>query len=171
MNNLSKTIMTIAVAGSLLLGGTFSSQAADYFSTSQDSTDGQRGNQRSGELYGGPIGPDDEIPIPDEDDPLPGNGGSFCEAIGKITSLHLATANGVVFLKIAHNTENQLTTFRIKGSTNEFSNPLQAKIIADAWVRNLTVSVLGKGECFVKNDGSYSGGIVLEILVQQAPTE
>ncbi len=164
MNKLSKTIMAIAVAGSLLFGGVLSSQAADFFASNQDaSRDGQSGNQRSGELSDGVIlFDDDEIPIP-------GNDAPWCEATGKITQLQLTKTNA--FLSIAHNTEDQYTRYKIDGAANDFSHPLHSKIITEAWLRNLTVKVFSLGQCEVKNNGSLDGGSALTITILQEPTE
>ena len=171
MNNLTKTVMTIAVAGSLLFGGALSSQAADLYTYTPTTNEGQRGVQGSGELYGGHVGPDDEMPFPEEDDSNTEWDDVVCVATGKITSLYLNRA-GKVQLKIAHNTEDQTTQFRIDGASNDFSHPLQSKIITEAWLQNLTVKVLAIDPCQVNPNGSLSANTpISSITVLQEPTE
>ena len=86
MNNLTKTIMTIAVAGSLLFGSALFGHAAGFVAASSDTTrTGEIETQGADDLYfeglGGPG--DEEIPIP-------GAGKGQCKVEGKVRAWWLA---------------------------------------------------------------------------------
>ncbi len=175
MNNLTRTLMIIAVAGGVLFGGTMASQAADSFATTKENGTRQVGNQVPSDLYWEPvIGPDEEIPIPGEDDPKPEI--DYCQATGKITGTILRK-NGQTYLRMDHNTDGQYKVFQVLGGTTDFFHPLQSAIITEAWLRNLTVRVwaigpAAGGQCAPPNgNGRIAGGVVQLIEVLQAPTE
>ncbi len=173
MNNLTKTIMTIAVAGSLLFGGVMTSQAADYFSTSQDSTDGQRGNQRSGELANTigtereQINPllnplDDFLNNPDDHgDPNP----FICIATGKITKLSVHFETGHTQIRI-FSVEKDISFYF---DMNDSSPSRQWDILQAAWIHSVEVTLNSDIPC----EGSKAnyGGIVSTINIGPNQTE
>ncbi len=154
MNNLSKTLMTIAVAGSLLFGSTLSSQAANFVEKNLGGTlGGQRGTLGPGDKYDGPFEPDGELPIP----------GGSCQGSGTIKYLYILDY-GNIYITLYNRTNGIYTSFTIDGAGGEFLIPLGGHLIKEAWLHGLWLNMSSNdGECEQRELIHFEGGTVNKI--------
>ncbi len=127
MNNVSKTILTIAVAGSLLFSGAIVSQATDNFSKTEDSRDA---NSRTHQPFGDKTLPDDEE--------LPGVNHDSCMVTGYISSLEGDYQAGKLTLRIkSYNSPMTNKYYVTIGS--DFHKTIGWDLPKEAWLQHMGV--------------------------------
>ena len=166
MKTLSHTVMTLFVTTLLLLGVTATSQAAESISTTRDAeSSSQREGQTDDWVFEDPDGPIEPI--------NPGTNAQFCKVTGKISSLS-APGNPHHFTKVQIvRSDEKKFNFRINlKMENGYSNAMTLDLIKEAWLHNLTVTLMSwDGLCEQESYYVYKGGYISWVSLKQSSAE
>ena len=158
MNNLTRNLMTMVAAGSLLFGSIgFSSAQLSMVVSGQQSQNNTLNN-----LLNDPYGGDGEA------EP------TTCRKIGKIINLKAAPGQGKILIQSEPGTDRVL--FLLDDPSKAHTH-IQWDLLKEAWLRNLTVEVTsGDGPCELRFAHQYAGdyydgGKISMADVRTNPTE